>query len=192
MLHPFPTRAAPVPPRQGMPWAVAPYSSQMHLPLSTVRASLFPYRHIFLPFGSGYSSQWLLLIGRQWLVPRSQVYGRSAFPCKGNQRAPAQRHSKGHHSLSDTGSLLAANPSQLACFHQVKEELYRLKPNSASIGQIHSQDVDNHPDHLFMTETNTAMSAEVYGCAQRILYLDHNQTEGPLPYLQHHQTTWKE
>lgn len=109
------------------------------------------------------------LIWRQGLVPRSQVYGRAAFPWKKNQWAQM------YHSPSDTGSLFATNSSQLACFHQGKKELYRLKQNSAHIGQIYAQDVDNHPDHLSIPLTNTAISTEVYSCAQMILYIGHNQ-----------------
>lgn len=84
--------------------------------------SFFPYCHIFFPFGSGYSPHWLRQVGsiaflvltftrqvyggvrlteliwRQWLVPRSHIYGRSAFPRTVNQRTPAQRWPKGHHS----------------------------------------------------------------------------------------------
>jgi len=61
------------------------------------------------------------------VVPRSQVYGRSALPHKGKQQAPAQRHSNGHHSPSNTGLLSAANPSQLACFHQGKKKKGAVK-----------------------------------------------------------------
>lgn len=115
--------------RQGMLWTVAPCSSEMHLPLSTVLAYFFPYCHVFLPFGSGYSPHRLQrvhsiaflgltftqqvyrgvrlaeLIWRQCLVPRSHIYISSAFPCTVNQRAPAQKHPRGYRS-----------PLTLVCF----------------------------------------------------------------------------